>query len=720
MILNRLQWKLGKRHPYLFGFQPHTGTTDAIATLLNKITERGPQNTCYVVFLDLEKAFELANADAILYELAGRQVSGRMMAWIEDFLTNKTARVKLQNVYSDYKPMENGTPQGSVLSPALFNILMEALLRIPLPTDTFLLSYADDLAPVSTETEAEDDIQQALNTLATTAVELGLKFSTTKTKAMALSIPDPAAPLKLLETDVDWVSSYRYLGITLDKGLTLKEHTDIIQHRMRQQLNIMRAMTSRAAGATSTVLRKYYITRVRSIVDYSACALMICEPILLHKLNVMQNIALRHILGAPGWTKIETMLEETDLLPIPQRIEQMGIGLALKTLTSHDRTPIKEPLEAATRQETLTNNKNLMEQLAQALRKYAMDKNPITEDVPRTEEQPPWIEPPGQYYVVLPEKGKKATDQKALKAQTMERITEINKDKDVIFYTDGSVDHDTEKAGAGIVAILPRAAPPDEVIETAIRVADRASTPQTELTAITAALAHVEEMEAKKIAIHTDSLTSIQSLQTLQPTDNKELITAAQQRLQRISEQGGMITIHWVPSHIGIPANEQADQVAAAATALTTITVRPPHSKSPLKKDYEKSISSSQTQRITALRPGSRSITWRRTAAGDRPFRMPRSIGRKREVAIYRLRLGYRCRTQIKGPVEVECTHCDQNTSHPLVHYVLECPLSQLGYDGATDMEDISSDLRAAQLIKTACLRPTDLADHVGLRPPPR
>ena len=51
---------------------------------------------------------------------------------------------------SRFQEVENGTPQGGILSPFLFHFLMEHLVALPFPEDTSLLSYAVDLAPVVT------------------------------------------------------------------------------------------------------------------------------------------------------------------------------------------------------------------------------------------------------------------------------------------------------------------------------------------------------------------------------------------------------------------------------------------------------------------------------------------------------------------------------------------------------------------------------------------
>ena len=61
------------------GFKAGSGTTDAIAALLTKITQQEIPVSKYAIFLDLEKAFELANGDVITSLLAAKGVRGNFL-----------------------------------------------------------------------------------------------------------------------------------------------------------------------------------------------------------------------------------------------------------------------------------------------------------------------------------------------------------------------------------------------------------------------------------------------------------------------------------------------------------------------------------------------------------------------------------------------------------------------------------------------------------------
>ncbi len=721
MMLNRLKWKMGKGHPNIFGFKPGSGTTDAIATLLTKLTEQNQPSL--VVFLDLEKAFELANSLAILDELAKQQITGNMLGWIEDFLTGRYARVTFSGERSEYIIMENGTPQGSVLSPTLFNALMLPVVTAHLPENTQIYSYADDLVLVATGNDANLHIQEALNTLETTIQTLGLKFAPDKTKAMAFKTADPRLDLTLTDMPIEWTDRFPYLGILMDKWLTFRPHTELIIDKIKKRKNLMRVMTSYKAGASSKVLNAFYCGTIRPIMDYAACALIIGDAKNLVKLDKVQNVALRQILGAPGWTKVATLQQEAALLPIPLRLKQMAAGFAIKTLTAPSQSLTKDKLQQA----ACNPDPNRPLTWAQTITAILTELAPAQEvalqtDEPATEPPAPWTDPPGTFVTELPDQGKKSVHQDTLKQQAMTRIERINRGKDLVVYTDGSVDPDTKRAGAGVVWTSNGLHPNDQGApqETALRVIDGASSMQTELTAINAALVIAEQEGSQHIAIHTDSLSSIQALQNLWPTDNREIITTAQYRIKKIKDQGGTVTINWIPSHVGIPLNDMADAAAAAGRHLHRVSARPNRSKAQLKNDYAESARMTWKEDIRAMTPNSASLTWMQRATGNKPVVIPASAHRQAEVAIHRLRLGYRCKWEIGGAVEVICPECDHPTIQPLAHYLIECPTTSPFYGETAVLAHADYSAHAASRVRQACSNPGELASHVRQYPPPR
>ena len=91
-------------------------------------------------------------------------LNGNLVAILWNFLNNRTNKVTLNGKYSETFHTEAGTPQGSVLSPTLFNIMLH---DIPQQTDINKYIYADDISNSTVGNkmlEAQKNMQKYMKT----------------------------------------------------------------------------------------------------------------------------------------------------------------------------------------------------------------------------------------------------------------------------------------------------------------------------------------------------------------------------------------------------------------------------------------------------------------------------------------------------------------------------------------------------------------------------
>ena len=715
MVLNRLNWKVGPPHRNVYGFAEGKSAPDSIASLLATINNQ----KAIVVFLDLEKAFELASPTAITDALASRGVSGRLLRWTHDYLSERTARVRFQGRVSGPRNFENGTPQGGVLSPTLFNVLMECIVRTPLHGNVTLLSYADDLALVCTgRGDRVRRAQKALDSVTTACQDLGLRVSAEKSKAMAVLTASPEATLTIQGARLEWCAHYQYLGVWIDQRLTFNKEIQYLRERSKIRVALMRAMTRTGAGATYRVLRLYYVQAVRSLVDYAAVALVSLSDTLKVSLERIQNDALRHILGAPRWTKLEALQAETDLLPLTRRVDQQAASWVARTILRPADTPARRRLLSTLPQDDrVFTTKTWAGDLARTTRRLLPSIDLVGRGADEKVEEyitpPPWAAEVATFHVAPLPHRKSLCSSVALRAHTDLTHAHAAREGTRSYYTDGSVEPQSGRTAAALVC-------GGEAL--GWRTSDHCSTLQTELVAILTALQHARHHNDVDITIYTDSMGALQALQRNRLVDNVRLITSVLHNLTRLREQGRTVTLAWIPSHVGTPGNEAADAEAKRALTQDRVRIPIPHSLQQLKTLVKRTALQEWSDHLRRAEATSTSLRWYANATGYEPLTLPAAVSRRNRVRLHRLRLGYPTVRSLGTEYEGEiCSLCQEHTDEPLVHFLLDCdvtgPLRTLAARrGHADGEDRW--ITAARMVRYMTDDPGALRRITTMEPP--
>jgi hypothetical protein len=253
------QWS--QLHPSQAGFRHGWSTLSHI--LLNDELSRG--KGMISAYLDLKNAFDTVNHGYLVKILHDRKVPPHVIQLIQSLmLRNCKSSLEINGlVAASLIQRTRGLFQGSILSPFLFNLVIDTLAhdvtRI-LPQTTILL-FADDIV-IKTETWSE--MQKAINICYSWSIKAKLKWGINK--CGIVTGKDPFSII-LGEEVLPQVNTYKYLGVPFtSKGVDWRSYTQKITEKSARFLKHIRAYSINWPIKLKIVIFK---TFVRPISEYA-------------------------------------------------------------------------------------------------------------------------------------------------------------------------------------------------------------------------------------------------------------------------------------------------------------------------------------------------------------------------------------------------------------------------------------------------------------------
>ena len=129
-----------------YGYKKGHSTEMLLVKIFNELLVACDKKTPTIfMLLDLSAAFDTVDQSKLLDTIHTEiGITDKALKWFESFLTNRTQRVKIENVYSSQDVLKYGVPQGSVLGPILFNIYIRSFYAKVQSSGFDAKGFADD------------------------------------------------------------------------------------------------------------------------------------------------------------------------------------------------------------------------------------------------------------------------------------------------------------------------------------------------------------------------------------------------------------------------------------------------------------------------------------------------------------------------------------------------------------------------------------------------
>ena len=350
MVKNRLEHLLESNNilnPFQSGFRKGRSTLDQLARLQHDILSAKNQGqSVLAIFLDLQAAFDLTWTFGILKKLADYGITGYCFHYLRAFLEGRKIQVRVDGELSEVAITDRGTPQGSVISPTLFSLIVNGLPDAVKDSGMVISQFADDSGTWlkgSNMLRLQKRAQAGLDSIWKWAIEWGFKISPTKTVGVLFGDQfQHSLDLNLGGTKIIFEKVVKFLGMYLDKQLTFTHHFKYLAERCERDLNLMRMLRGTGFGSDKNSLLTLYKSLIRPKLDYGAQIYACAKPNALKMVDAIQHKALRIALRALNCTPGALLEEEAGVLPLDLRRKQQSLNFWARVKSRHGSNPVNK------------------------------------------------------------------------------------------------------------------------------------------------------------------------------------------------------------------------------------------------------------------------------------------------------------------------------------------------------------------------------------------
>ena len=328
-----------ERLPNQLGFRAGYSTEDALSRFTDRV-ESGLMRGRFVVtcWFDVQGAFNHLQFHDIFNAFSKLGVNCHWNRWYQFYLRNRTVYCDIQGQHMEAHPTQGGS-QGGIGTPQAWNSAFQDGLEVTMDVKDVVdsLGYADDINKLTIGhllSVLLNIMQQEINKLSEWTKAHHLKLCPNKTKAMIFTrkrFSLEGQKLTLDGQEIEFVSSFKYLGVTFDPKLTFHSHTKSVANKAKTSLMSARKVISKQWGLSPQTTRWLYTAMVRPMMSYGALvwSARLSQAAKAELLKV-QRLSLMMITGASRSTPTATLEVICHIMPLDLHLQKVASSTFLR------------------------------------------------------------------------------------------------------------------------------------------------------------------------------------------------------------------------------------------------------------------------------------------------------------------------------------------------------------------------------------------------------
>ena len=294
------------------------------------------------LYLDLQKAFDSVPHQRLILKLERLGITGNLLRWIKNFLSERKQRVVLNGISSDWTDVISGVPQGSVLGQILFILYVNDL---PDKVKSYCKIFADDTKLYKEINNLKDyeDLQDDIYELCRWTTKWLLFFNANKCKVLLIGNNNPRFDYEMTDknynkVNIKVVDHEKDLGVIFQENLKFDLHISFVVNKANRILGLIKRSFVFMDKSTFLCL---YKSLVRSHLDYGD---LIWFPVLKKHIRMIENVQRRatRILSTLRHLSYSERLQELNLPTLLYRRRRADLIQVFKIIKGFDDIPIED------------------------------------------------------------------------------------------------------------------------------------------------------------------------------------------------------------------------------------------------------------------------------------------------------------------------------------------------------------------------------------------